>query len=67
MKRSEMVNIINRELRAQSSGNTDIDGDQLLSFIEAAGMQPPEYYDNPDNYSLHSDLSKWESEDESNS
>ncbi len=67
MRRSEMVNIINRELRAQSSGNTDIDGDLLLSFIEAAGMAPPEYYNNPDDYSFHSDLSEWEKEDEHNS
>jgi len=36
-----MIRQIGRELRAQSSGNTDIDPDQLLSFIEAAGMLPP--------------------------
>lgn len=42
MKRSEMVKQIAKELRAQSSGNTDIDSDQLLSVIEALGMVPPE-------------------------
>ncbi len=41
MKRSEMVKQIAKELRAQSSGNTDIDSDQLLSVIEALGMNPP--------------------------
>lgn len=41
MKRSEMVKIIARELRAQSSGNCDIDPDQLLSVMESFGIQPP--------------------------
>jgi len=41
MKRSEMIRQIGRELRAQSSGNCDINPDQLLAVIEAAGMLPP--------------------------
>lgn len=48
MKRSEMVRQIGRELRAQSSGHCDIDPDQLLSVIEAAGMLPPKFYDKYD-------------------
>jgi hypothetical protein len=41
MKRSEMVKIIARELRAQGSGHTDINPDLVLSVIEAFGMLPP--------------------------
>lgn len=33
-----MVKIIGRELRAQSSGNCDIDPDLVLAVIEASGM-----------------------------
>ena len=40
MRRSQMVKIINRELRAQSSGHCNIDGDQLLSVMESFGILP---------------------------
>jgi len=43
MKRSEMVEIIQKELHGQSSPNCDIDPDALLTVIEAAGIRPPWY------------------------
>ncbi len=45
LKRSEMVNIIRRELDAQigDSVSDSFDLDQLLSVMEAKGMLPPQY------------------------
>ena len=39
-----MVKVIAKELRAQSSGNCDIDPNLVLSIIESFGMLPPPNY-----------------------
>lgn len=63
MKRSEMVKIIGRELRAQSSGNCDIDPNLLLYALEAAGMLPP-FIDDFIGQGLDLIGHNWELEDE---
>lgn len=42
MKRSEMVGIIEKEIRTQNGGTCILNGSMILSIIESAGMLPPE-------------------------
>ena len=61
-----MVKIVNRELRAQCGGTSNLDGSIVLSIIESHGMLPPQVESSYRLYgtNVYRENNYWEPEDE---